>query len=221
MFAATIKRDPRFSWLWRMLAPAAAGYMFLNAMLTLRTSSVSIHGPGAGYNGAAVYVNWHKYVPFLCVHHGQHRRWLLMSGAPYLEPVVMWCRWMGLTVIRGSPGQRSRELLGRLRDALKAGKSVVLAADGPAGPPFLAKPGCVELARSVDVPIIPVSCRSSKGRSNPKRWDQFYTVGKFDRIEVCYGEPIFVSPTEKDGEALQRVQRGMEEMDSAARTGLT
>lgn len=213
---SSLKRDARFSWFWNMLAPAVAGYMLVNAKLVLRTSSITVRGPGAGYAGAAVYVNWHKYVPFLCVHHGQHRRWLLMSGAPYLEPVVLWCRWMGLTVVRGAPGQRSRELLGQLLEGLKAGNSVVLAADGPAGPGFIAKPGCVELARAAGVPIIPVACHSSKGKSNAKRWDRFYTVSKFDQIEVCYGEPIVLDPSQTDAAALQIVQRGLEAVDQTA-----
>jgi lysophospholipid acyltransferase (LPLAT)-like uncharacterized protein len=211
---STIKRDPRFLWFWRMLAPVVAAYMFIGARLTLSTSRVTQSGPGANYPGAAVYVNWHKYVPFLCVHHGQHNRWLLMSAAPYLEPVALWCRWMGLTVVRGSPGQRSRESLGILLEALKQGKSVVLAADGPAGPGFRAKSGCIELARAAGVPVIPVACRSAKGKSNRKRWDQFYTVARFDSIQVRYGAPIVVAPLGNDGEALARVQKGLEEVDS-------
>ncbi len=207
---ATIKRNPRFLWLWRMLSPAVALYMYVDAKLTLATSAIAIDGPGANYPGAAVYVNWHKYVPFLCIHHGQYRRWLLMSSAPYLAPVALWCRWMGLTVVRGAPGERSRESLVHLIEALKSGKSVTLAADGPAGPPFRVKPGCVDLARAATVPIIPVACRSQKGKSKRKRWDQLYQVGKFDRIEVWYGAPIVLDPSEPDGGALERVQKGLD-----------
>ncbi len=199
-----------------MLSPPVAAWMLIGARLTLLTSIVREFGPGADYPGAAVYVNWHKYVPFLCVHHGQHRRWLLMSSAPYLEPVALWCRWMGLVVIRGAPEQRSGELLGRLVDALKDGRPVVLAADGPAGPGFRAKPGCVELARAAGVPIIPVACRSQKGKSNKKRWDQFYTVAKFDRIEVWYGEPIVLDENDNAEVTLRRVQRGLEALEEDA-----
>lgn len=189
-----------------------AGWMFVGAKLTLKTSSVTLQGPGKDYSGAAVYVNWHRYVPFLCVHHGQYRRWLLMSSAPYLEPVAMWCGWMGLTVVRGAPGERSRESLVRLVEALKCGKSVVLAADGPAGPAFRVKPGCIELARTAGVPIIPVAYRSRKGRSNLQRWDQLYRVGKFDQIEVWYGRPIVLDHAEPDPAALENVQKGLDEL---------
>jgi lysophospholipid acyltransferase (LPLAT)-like uncharacterized protein len=210
---AAIKRDPKFLWLWRMLSPAVAVYMFVDARLTLLTSRTCEQGAGAGYAGAAVYANWHKYVPFLCIHHGQHHRCLLMSSAPYMEPVALWCRWMGLTVVRGAPGERSRESLGQLLEALKRGESVVLAADGPAGPGFRVKPGCIDLARAAGVPIIPVAHKSKRGRSNAKRWDQLYQVRKFDRIEVFYGAPIFLNPSETDAEALQRVQSSLDKFE--------
>ena len=88
----------------------------------------------------------------------------------------------------------------------------MLAADGPAGPGFKAKPGCIELARIAEVPIIPVAYRSRKGKSNLKRWDQFYTVGMFDEIEVWYGAPNILDPSEPDAAALERVQKALEEL---------
>jgi lysophospholipid acyltransferase (LPLAT)-like uncharacterized protein len=219
MAGARLKHDPEFLWFWRVLSPGVAAYMYAGAKLTLWSSRIALRGPGADYAGAAVYVNWHKYVPFLCVHYGQRQRWLLMSSAPYLEPVALWCRWMGLTVVRGAPGERSRESLGHLIEALKRGESVALAADGPAGPAFKAKPGCVDLARAAGVPIIPVAYWSRKGRSSSRRWDQLYDVRKFDDIEVWYGAPIFLDCSGSDGESLQRVQRELEALVEPRRRG--
>lgn len=211
-----IKGDSRFLWFWRVIAPPVAAILLVRSRFELHTSAISVNGQGADYFGPAVYVNWHRYLPFLCVHHGQHRRWLLMSSAAYMEPIAHWCRWLGVTVVRGAPGKRSRELLSALVEPLNRGDSVFLAVDGPAGPPFQAKPGCVELARAAVVPIIPVAYRSSKGRSNKKRWDQLYTVGTFDRIEVQYGKPIFLESYELDSIALARVQRGLTEICSGS-----
>ena len=109
MAGAAIKHNPRFLWLWRIISPAVATYLFVDAKFTLFTSKVSMKGSGAAYSAAAVYVNWHKYVPFMCIHYGQRRFWLLMSSAPYMEPVALWCRWIGLTVVRSAPGERSRD----------------------------------------------------------------------------------------------------------------
>jgi lysophospholipid acyltransferase (LPLAT)-like uncharacterized protein len=121
---------------------------------------------------------------------------------------------MGLTVVRSAPGERSRESLGRLINALNNGKPVVMAADGPAGPAFCVKPGCVDLALAARVPVIPVAYRSRRGKSNPKRWDQIYQVRKFDRIEVWYGTPIFLDATIPTAACLERVQQGLEEFSS-------
>jgi lysophospholipid acyltransferase (LPLAT)-like uncharacterized protein len=209
-----IKRDPRFLWLWRIVAPPVAAVLLVRSKLELHTSVISVTGPGADYKGPAVYVNWHQYLPFLCVHHGQHRRWLLMSSAPYMEPIARWCGWLGLTVVRGAPGERSGEFLAALAKPLKRGESVFLAVDGPAGPPFQAKPGCVELARAAGVPVIPVAYQSLKGWYNNSRWDQLYRVAKFDRIQVRYGKPIFVNSSEPDSIALARVQEGLTEVSS-------
>lgn len=214
---SAIKRDARFLWFWRILSPPVATFMFLDARLTLATSVVRATGPGANFPGAAVYVNWHRYVPFLCIHHGRQRRWLLMSSAPYLQPVALWCGWMGLTVVRGAPGERSRDSLGQLIDALKHGSSVALAADGPAGPAFQVKPGCIDLARAAGVPVIPVCCRSKKGHSNLRRWDRLYDVRKFDQIEVHYGPPIYLDPAESDAAALARVQTGLDDLEVTVR----
>jgi lysophospholipid acyltransferase (LPLAT)-like uncharacterized protein len=209
-----IKRDLRFLWLWRTLAPPAAAVLLLQSKLEVYTSTVLVEGPGADYTGAAVYVNWHQHLPFLCVHHGQHRRWLLMSSAPYMEPIALWCNWLGLTVVRGVRGERSGEFLTALVEPLKRGESVFMAVDGPAGPGFQVKPGCVDLARAVGVPIIPVAYRSLKGKANQKRWDRLYSVGKFDRIKVQYGRPIVLDGSEPDSAALARVQTGLAEVCS-------
>lgn len=75
-----IKRNPRFLWFWRMVAPPVAAVLLLRSKLELRTSAIFVVGRGADYAGPAVYVNWHQYLPFLCAHHGQYRRWLLMSS---------------------------------------------------------------------------------------------------------------------------------------------
>jgi lysophospholipid acyltransferase (LPLAT)-like uncharacterized protein len=209
-----IKRDPRFLWFWRMVAPTVAAVLLLRSKLELHTSAICVEGPGADYAGPAVYVNWHQNLPFLCVHHGQHRRWLLMSSAPYMEPIALWCNWLGLRVARGAPGERSGESITMLVELLKRGESVFLAVDGPAGPGFQVKPGCVALARAAGVPIIPVAYRSLKGKPNRKRWDRLHSVGKFDRIEVRYGPPIVLDGSEPDSAALALVQRGLAEVCS-------
>ncbi|HET6933920.1 MAG TPA: DUF374 domain-containing protein [Candidatus Angelobacter sp.] len=212
-----IKHDPGADWIWRILAPPVAAFLLLRSTLHTRSSRVMVEGPGANYSGAAIYVNWHQHLPFLCIHHGQHRRCLLMSSSPYMQTIAQWCRWLGLTVVRGAPGERTRQSMARLLEPLRRGQSVIFAVDGPAGPAFQAKPGCVELARSAGVPIIPVAYWSRKGKRNMARWDQMYNTGMFDEIVVHCGAPIRIAPGEADADVLARVQSGLDEVCSGAR----
>lgn len=55
-----IKRDARFLWFWRMVAPPVAAVLLLRSKLELHTSAIFVEGPGADYAGPAVYVNWHQ-----------------------------------------------------------------------------------------------------------------------------------------------------------------
>jgi len=183
--------------------------MKLHAVVILRTSRISIAGPGAAYAGPAIYVNWHRYLPFLVMHHGGYHRWLMISPAPYMDSIAAYSRLVGLRVVRGASGDQGRAALAALMVRLRAGESVFLAVDGPAGPPFQAKRGCIELARSLGAPIIPVAYTSRRGRHHPKRWDRWLMIRPFDTIVVTYGEPIFISGSESDAEATRRVARGL------------
>src|SRR5579872_4628786 len=64
--------------------------------------------------------------------------------------------------------------------------------------------------RSADYPC---SLPSRKGRSNLKRWDQLYDVRKFDHIDVSYGAPIILDPSDPDATALERVQKALDEFE--------
>ena len=67
---------------------------------------------------------------------------------------------------------------------------MVLAVDGPAGPVFSAKKGCVELASAASVPIVPVAYRCSRAHEFAWRWDRTLMPLPFGRIEIVYGAPM-------------------------------
>ena len=217
------KHSESWRWFWRLVAKPAGFFLGLHIALKTKTVKVTVEGPGAGYTGPAVYVNWHGHLPFLAAHHGKHRRWLMVSPAPYLEPVVEWCERMGVRVVRGTSGERGREALAELQARMHAGESVFLAVDGPAGPPFQVKRGCIDLARAAEAPLIPVAYHARHGRPNLRRWDHWVKFSYFDRITVRYGEPIRLAGGESDSEALARVTEGLRrvaaEVESSATAG--
>ncbi len=191
--------------MWRLAAWPAAIVLKIHAELIRRTSRISLDGPGTGYGGPAVYVNWHRYLPFLVPHHGQFHRWLMVSPAAYMDSIAEYSHLVGLRVVRGASGVGGRAALEVLRKRLEQGESVFLAVDGPAGPAFKVKRGCVDLARAAGVPVIPVAYTSGRGQHDPKRWDHWLRVRLFDTIRVTYGEPVFLAAGESDAEATARV----------------
>ena len=186
------ERSPFASWLWNFhdwpLAVLLAGYF----LFVRWTSRVEITGEGAKFHGPAVYVNWHRHLPFLIAFHGRRRRFIMVSRAPHMAPIARWCRLMGLELVRGATGEGGRRALAQMKTLLENGESVVLAVDGPTGPAFQVKPGCIDLARDAGVPIIPVGYRSRGGKTLTGRWDEMRVPVPFDDIVIVLGEPIVV-----------------------------
>lgn len=196
---------------WRAIAWPVALALFLRIRLVAWTLKLEVEGPGAAFPGPAVYVNWHRHLPFLLPHHGGRHRWLMISPAPYMEPIFLLCRWLGFRLVLGAAGEGGREALEKLVPILRAGGSVVIAVDGPAGPPFEVKAGCVELARRAGVPVVPVAYTSPRGYAKARRWDQMLFVPPFAQVRVVYGAPLRVQG--KDSAVLSRVDAGLRSLD--------
>jgi lysophospholipid acyltransferase (LPLAT)-like uncharacterized protein len=138
-----------------------------------------------------IYINWHTHLPFVIHYMGRNRINMLVSGAPYMNPVVRWCESSGLKIIRGASGEAgdSKRLL---RNVLESGESVVLAVDGPAGPIYKVKRGCIDLAKDTGCPIVHLYYSSKKGRANISRWDRMLHPSIFDDITFVYSDPIYI-----------------------------
>lgn len=160
-------------------------------ILVRSTSKISISG--AAPEGAAIFVNFHRHQPVLIPHHGESRRWMLVSPAPVLAPVARFCLLSGLRLVRGTSRDRGKQALDELVQVIGSGGSVTMAVDGPAGPVFEVKRGCVELAQRTGAPIIPVSYSSRRGRTLEWRWDHTLLPVPFDEIHLRYGTPVDTS----------------------------
>jgi len=174
--------------LWRLLEWPIALAWYGYALLVRATSRVTIDG--APPDGAAIFVNWHRYQYFLIPHHGTFHRFMLVSPAPALTPVARFCRLCGFRLVRGASRDRGKQALEELTRVVEGGGSVTIAVDGPAGPVFQVKRGCADLAITTGAPIVPVNYTCRRGIDLPWRWDQSYLPTPFDRIVVRYGSPI-------------------------------
>jgi len=195
---------------WGVLQWPIALAWHLYATVVSRTSTVTVDGQIPGT--AAIFVNWHRHQTFLIPHHGSFRRFMLVSPAPALAPVARFCRLSGLRLIRGRSGDRGKQAREELCALILSGASATLAVDGPAGPVFQVKRGCVDIALRTQAPIIPVCFRSARGVTLHWRWDRMRLPVPFDRITVVYGTPITGS---SESELLENVRRDLMALEAA------
>ena len=190
---------------WRIVEWPLALTLFAASWLIRTTSRMTIDGDEP--RGAAVYVNWHRFQSLMIPIHGSRRRWMLVSPAPQLTVIARFCRLCGLQLVRGASGERGKEAHDELKDLLRRGESIALAVDGPHGPVFKAKPGCLDLARSTGVPIVPVAYRANRTHEFRWRWDHTLMPLPFARITVVYGAPVTAEGP--DEEILASVERAL------------
>ncbi len=190
---------------WAVLDFPLAATLFAMAKVTYGTSRVTVQGPCP--NCPSIFVNFHHHQPLMQPTHGPHRRWMMVSRAPPLRPVARYTQWMGMSVARGASGGGGREALAELAKAVRDGASVSIAVDGPAGPAYKAKRGCVDLAQQTGAPIVPIAYECARGVQT-WRWDHALLPTPFDRIVVRYGPALDVTGLPLD-EALRRVEEAM------------
>jgi len=103
----------------------------------------------------------------------------------------------------------------RFVDLLRGGAGSVIAADGPAGPIYQAKPGPGFLAKKAGVTLVPLGAAISGG-FQLDQWDRFEIPTPFARAVIVVGEPLTVPSGAKE-EELERVRVALEtEMNGCA-----
>lgn len=210
-FLKTIKHNPAYRTLWNILSPPFSLLAHCKLTLIEKTSDIKITGlEELDIGNSYIFTNWHEHLPYLCHHHGrQGRIYMMMSPAPYMAPIAMWCRLSGLGVVQNSSSDAA---LTTLAEHLTTSShleqeqgplSVMLAVDGPAGPRREPKRGCIQLAQETGTPIVHVAYSCTRGTRDMSRWDQWLWPGVGDCIHVRYSQPMLVPP----GESLEVSKR--------------
>lgn len=85
----------------------------------------------------------------------------------------------------------------RFLQHLSSGESGVIAADGPGGPIFQAKPGAAYVARKTGVALIPVGA-AMRDVLALDSWDRFEIPQPFTKAALTIGEPRFIPEDARD-----------------------
>jgi len=86
---------------------------------------------------------------------------------------------------------------------LRTGRGGAIAADGPGGPIYQAKPGACFLAKKTGVTLVPVGAAISAG-GHLDQWDHFEVPRMFCCATIVVEEPIWVAADSDDEELEQK-----------------
>ena len=101
----------------------------------------------------------------------------------------------GLGVVRGSSKRKGAQALLGLVDALRSGKDIAIAVDGPRGPVYEVKQGITYIAGKLGIPIVPLSVAAKRAWVLEKIWDKYQLPWPFTECVILYGKPIIVNGT--------------------------
>ncbi|HEX8430671.1 MAG TPA: lysophospholipid acyltransferase family protein [Longimicrobium sp.] len=195
----------------RQNAAAALGGNALNTLM--RTTSVRTRGEENfrqfwDRKQPTVFTLWHgRLLP--CTYHHRHQDVATIISqhrdGEYINRVVR--KW-GYHTVRGSSSRGGVEALRELVKHLRAGRSVAITPDGPRGPREKMKPGPLLAAQLSGAPIIPTVSGASRAWYFGG-WDRFLIPKPFARLQVLYGEPVFVPRRASESE-LQAISDEVE-----------
>ena len=155
-----------------------------------------------------IFTLWHgRLLP--CTHFHRHQGVVtLISQHRDGEYITRSVRRWGYTAVRGSTTRGGLEALRELIQHVRQGRSLAITPDGPRGPREKMKPGPVLIAQRTGAPIIPVVSGANRA-SYFGGWDRFLIPHPFARLQIAYGEPVFV-PRRVSEDEIQAIMDDVE-----------
>jgi lysophospholipid acyltransferase (LPLAT)-like uncharacterized protein len=148
-----------------------------------------------------IYACLHRDLIPAILHVQRVRPMLLVSRSPDGDILVRILSRYGFGFSRGSTGKDGGQAFVRLLAALRSGRSVGVAVDGPRGPFGAVREGVVQLSRRSGCPIVPLLVQPGR-HWQLRNWDRTVLPCPFSKVEVHEAEPLFVDP-EAQGPVLE------------------
>ena len=157
-----------------------------------------------------IYSFWHRDMIPLLFQRKFEKIAVLISPSKDGELIAGPAQVLGFKTARGSSSRRGIKALKEMMELSKK-HSLAITPDGPKGPSQKVKEGLLYLAFHTRLPIIPVAVDISSERIF-NSWDKFRFPNPFSKINISYGEPIFIEKKEEIKNKLSFVQKAMEEL---------
>ncbi len=149
--------------------------------------------------GRAVYATWHQRMAYHARYFGSRHITILISQSRDGEYGARIAARLGFRSVRGSSTRGGIGALREMIERIKRGELAGVFADGPLGPPRIAKMGAIIMARSADAPLIPVLWGADRCWCL-NTWDRYLIPKPFARVAVYFAEPIWIpASTKREG----------------------
>jgi len=160
--------------------------------------------------GNVIYAFWHRnMLPLLFLHRNKNSV-ILVSSSKDGELIAGPAKLFGYQTARGSSSKKGSSATRKLIKLAKE-NSIGITPDGPKGPPEKIKDGVTFLSYITKLPIIPVAVDIKKEKVF-NSWDRFRLPHFFSKINISYGDPIYIKAKDEIGERKEFLQNTLDEL---------
>lgn len=184
-----------FGWTWRVRPVDAGRHAAAEA---------------AAKAGHAVFACWHQRILYFTRFMRRKPSTVLVSLSREGELIDRILRRLGFQTVRGSSSRGAEAGLLGMIDAVKAGRTASYMADGPKGPPRIAKIGPVATARGAGTGGVWIGTTAAWPVVTLGSWDRTQIPLPFARVVVDWAGPIPVPP-DADREGLEAARLAVEQ----------
>ncbi len=141
------------------------------------------------FQGPAIFLFWHEYIPFLFYLRGNCHIAMLLSQHQDAEWLSQAARHMGFGTVRGST---SRGGVSALRELMRtsATMNLTITPDGPRGPRRRLAAGCIYASSRLGIPLVPIGLGYDRPWRSRRAWDQFAVPRPYSRARAVAGPQV-------------------------------
>ena len=187
---------------------AVAATLRAKILFADREASGGVAGSGQTEEIGRIYSLWHGRMLYPAFFRRNREASVLVSYSLDGERLAGALSVLGYRTVRGSSSRGGATALRHLLKALRSGRDVGIASDGPRGPALHVQPGIIQLASRSGAPILPLVFGAARAKTFSS-WDRFCLPRPFARVALVFGKPVRV-PREGDDTLLETKRRELE-----------
>ncbi len=223
--ATALQENPRVFTRWQRVQISLASWIgYLAVLLIGRTLRWEVHGwenweAARNIGKGLIYTFWHREI-FAATWFWRKRGIVVMTSRNFDgEYIARIIERHGYGAARGSSSRGASRALVEMIRYLRRGVDAAFTIDGPRGPRFVAKQGCVLLAKPTGAAILCFHIALRSAYIFRKSWDQTEIPHPFTRAAIFIAPPILVPPDADEAEQARKLEEVQTTLDELRKRG--